>query len=306
MREPVADISDIARRLRDEMTAAGLPPRALDNIEQYRKDMIAANTALVEQAMAGFDGAIESIEIDGQSCRQLTPSAWAEASGPIILYAYGGGYVSGSTFEDQMITLPLAREADARVVMVDYRLSPEHPYPASQDDFAAVYPALLQTYGNSRLVISGESAGGHNAVHLLQRLRAGAEPMPACAVLLSPWVDLTGQGDSHAFNDNRDPTLNNHWVDVAAALHAPEQSLLDPGVSPLYGELDGLPPTMITTGSLDLLLSDCLRLAHRMRAAGVSCDLRVWEGLWHVFEFYPIPEAQTSIAEMAEFIRAHT
>ena len=305
MTERDADISEIARRLRDEMTAAGLPPRAMDNIEQYRKDLVDANTEAVEQAMAGFDGEIESIECSGQACRQLTPSSWSESSGPVILYAYGGGYVSGSAYEDQMITLPLARDANARVVMVDYRLSPEHPYPAAQDDFAAVYPALVETYGESRLVVSGESAGGNNAVHLLQRLRAAGAPMPACAVLLSPWVDLTGQGDSHVFNDNRDPTLNNHWVDVAAAMHAPGQSLQNPGISPLYGKFDGFPPTMITTGSLDLLLSDCLRLAHRLRAAGVSCDLRVWEGLWHVFEFYPIPEAHTSIAEMAEFIKAH-
>ena len=305
MSERISDISDAARQLRDEMTEAGIPVRTMQNIEQFRRDLIEANTATVEQAVARFDGEIESVEINGQSCRQLTPSSWLEASDPVILYAYGGGYVSGSTFEDQMITLPLARAANARVIMVDYRLSPEHPYPAAQDDFAAVYPLLLETYGHSRLVISGESAGGNNAVHLLQRLRASGSLMPACAVLLSPWVDLSGQGDSHVFNDNRDPTLNNDWVDLAAAMHAPGHSLQDPGISPVYGEFDGLPPTMITTGSLDLLLSDCLRLAHGLRAAGVACDLRVWEGLWHVFEFYPIPEAETSIAEMAAFIRAH-
>ena len=300
-----ADISDSARKLLAEMIEAGIPPRALDNIEQYRQDMIDANTESVTRAVAEFDGSIESIEIAGQLCRQATPSNWEKSNGPVVLYAYGGGYISGGTYEDQMITLPMASKAKARVVMVEYRLSPEHPYPAPQDDFAAVYPVLLESYGSSRLVVSGESAGGNNAVHLLQRLRAAGTAMPACAVLLSPWVDLSGDGDSHVFNDNRDPTLNNHWVDIAAEMHAPGHSLKDPGVSPVYGEFDGFPPTMITTGSMDLLLSDCLRLSHRLRAAGVSCDLRVWEGLWHVFEFYPIPEAQTSIGEMAEFIRAH-
>ena len=301
-----ADISDAARRVHDELIAAGIPVRSMEKIVEYRENLIAASTGLIADRVAAFAGVIEEIEIAGIGCRQITPATWNSASSPVVVYAFGGGYVSGSTFEDQVITLPLAETAGARVVMVDYRLSPEHPYPAAQDDFAAVYSALAEPYGASRLVISGESPGGNNAVHLLQRLRHGAAPMPACAVLLSPWVDLATQGDSHVFNDNRDPTLNNAWVELAAAMHAPGRSLLDPGISPLYGAFDGLPPTMITTGSRDLLLSDCLRLAHRLRAAGVPCDLRVWEGMWHVFEFYPIPEAETSIAEIANFITTHT
>ena len=158
------------------------------------------------------------------------------------------------------------------------------------------------------LTIDGRDAAGGPTGTVGVYLADYRDPDPARDYVLTEWtwVDLTGQGDSHVFNDNRDPTLNNHWVDVAAAMHAPGQPLQDPGISPLYGEFDGFPPTMITTGSLDLLLSDCLRLTHRLRAADVSCDLRVWEGLWHVFEFYPIPEAQTSIAEMAAFVKAHT
>ena len=287
------------------MFKAGIPSQALTDIEQYRDNLINANAEMVKQAEDRFTGSVETVTIGGQTCRQITSSRWAADSGPVILYAYGGGYVSGSTFEDQIITLPLAHESRARIVMVEYRLSPEHPYPAPQNDFADVYPALLKQYGSSRLVVSGESAGGNNAVHLLQRLRASNTRMPACAVLLSPWLDLSGQGDSHNFNHQRDPSLNNHWVDTAARMHAPQQSLQDPGISPIYGKFDGFPPTMITSGSRDLLLSDCLRLAQCLRAAAVTCDLRVWEGMWHVFEFYPIPEAQASITEMAEFIRLH-
>ncbi len=125
------------------------------------------------------------------------------------------------------------------------------------------------------------------------------------AVLFSPWCDLANQGDSHNFNDNRDPTLSHPWVDIASSLHADGHALDDPGISPIHGDMRGLPPCIITTGSRDLLLSQCLRLARKLHAAGVECDLRVWEGMWHVFEFYPIPEAVLSIAEAAAFIKAH-
>ena len=190
--------------------------------------------------------------------------------------------------------------------MVDYRLSPEHSYPEPQQDMQRVYPALVEAYGARRLAVCGESAGGNQALALLQQARAAGLPLPSCAALLSPWCDLQNRGDSHAFNDARDPSLNGDWVDIAAAMHAGGHPLDDPGISPLFGDLSGLPPVMITTGSRDLLLSQCLRLAQKLRAAGVDCDLRVWEGLWHVFEFYAIPEADLSLREIAAFVRAQS
>ena len=189
--------------------------------------------------------------------------------------------------------------------MVDYRLSPEHPYPEPQRDMRRVYPELLAQYGASRLVVSGESAGGNQALGLLQHILEQQLEMPSCAVLLSPWCDLSNSGDSHVFNYDRDPTLNNAYVDNASSLHANGHPLDDPGISPLYGDMHGLPPCMITSGSRDLLLSQCLRLAQKLRAAGVDCDLRVSEGMWHVFEFYPVPEARESIREIVKFIEAH-
>jgi acetyl esterase/lipase len=189
--------------------------------------------------------------------------------------------------------------------MIEYRLSPEYPYPLPQQDMRQVYAALLDQYGAARLIVSGESAGGNQALSLMQHARDSGLALPRCAVLLSPWCDLANQGDSHIFNDARDPTLNNAWVDIAASWHAGDCALDDPGLSPIHGDMHGLPPCIITTGSRDLLLSQCLRLAAGLRAAGVECDLRVWDGLWHVFEFYPIAEAQLSIAEVAAFIRAH-
>jgi acetyl esterase/lipase len=300
-----ADISPQAKAIVAEMRAAGLTVPSLETLHQYRADTRAGYAPTVERALAGFDGEISEIEIAGVRCKQVTPPGWSQQDGPCIQYAYGGGYVGGSTYEDLAVAIPLALHSKARIVMVDYRLSPEHPYPEPQQDMQRVYPVLLDVYGAARMVISGESAGGNQALALLHHIRDNGMMTPACAALLSPWCDLTNQGDSHRFNDGRDPSLSNEWVDLAASWHANGQALDDPGISPLNGDMAGLPPTIITTGSRDLLLSQCLRLAQRLRAAGVDCDLRVWEGLWHVFEFYPIPEAGLSIGEIAEFIETH-
>jgi len=300
-----ADMSLEAATLYQQLCAAGIavPDRA--GLEAYRTAVRDGFAPQIEVAIEAFDGDIEMIEIAGIRCRQLTPPGWNSQQGHCILYAYGGGYVSGSTSEDQLITAPLAQQSGRRIIMVEYRLSPEYPYPLPQQDMRQVYSALLDQYGSARLVVSGESAGGNQVLSLMQDARDRGLALPRCAVLFSPWCDLANQGDSHIFNDTRDPTLNNDWVDVAANWHAGDCALDDPGLSPIHGDMRGLPPCIITTGSRDLLLSQCLRLAARLRAAGVECDLRVWDGLWHVFEFYPITEARLSIAEIAEFIRVH-
>ncbi len=280
------------------------PPEA-DGIESFRAAMRAGYEPYIRDALQNFDGEVEDTEIAGVGCNLVTPADWNADSGACVQYAYGGGYVSGSPYEDLIVTAPLARLSGARIVMVDYRLSPEHPYPQPQQDMQAVYPALLERYGAERLALAGESAGGNQVLALLHQIRDKGLAMPSCAVLLSPWCDLQNQGDSHDFNDDRDPTLNHSWVEVATAMHAAGHPLDDPGISPLHGDMSGLPPILITTGSRDLLLSQSLRLAQRLRAAGVDCDLRVWEGMWHVFEFYPIPEAERSIAEIAAFTRSY-
>jgi monoterpene epsilon-lactone hydrolase len=298
-------MSSAAETLYQQLCAAGIALPYRENLDAYRETVRDGFAAYIKVAVEAFDGQIEVIKINGIRCRQLTPRGWNEQRDQCILYAYGGGYVSGSTHEDQLITAPLAQQSDTRIIMVEYRLSPEHPFPLPQQDMRQVYSALLDQYGASRLIVSGESAGGNLALSLMQYARDSGLGLPRCAVLFSPWCDLANQGDSHIFNDTRDPTLNNAWVDIAASWHAGGCALDDPGLSPIHGDMRGLPPCIITTGSRDLLLSQCLRLAARLRAAAVECDLRVWDGLWHVFEFYPIAEAQLSIAEVVAFIRAH-
>jgi acetyl esterase/lipase len=305
MTERKADMSPAAQALVDEMRSAGLTVPDHENLPQYRQDTREGFEPNVKRIMGTFSGEIRDIEVAGIPCKQVTPEDWAPDSSHCIQYAYGGGYIVGSSYEDLVIAIPLAQQCSARIVMVDYCLSPEHPYPEPQQDMQQVYPALLKEYGADRLVVGGESAGGNQALGLLLHIRDTGLAMPRCAALFSPWCDLANQGDSHAFNDNRDPTLSHPWVDIAASLHANGHALDDPGISPIHGDMQGLPPCIITTGSCDLLLSQCLRLARKLRAAGVECDLRVWEGMWHVFEFYPIPEAAQSILEVADFIQAH-
>jgi acetyl esterase/lipase len=296
-----AEAAELYQQLRDR----GLDIPGRGDLPAYRAAVRAGFDAQVQAAVAAFDGDIDMIEIAGIRCRRVTPRGWSQDSGRCLLYAYGGGYISGSTYEDQVLTTVLARHSGAAVVMVEYRLSPEYPYPLPQQDMRQVYTAVLQEFGADRLVVGGESAGAHQALGLMQYARASGLALPRCAALFSPWCDLANQGDSHIFNDARDPTLNNAWVDIAARLHAGATPLDAPGISPIHGDMTGLPPCIITSGSRDLLLSQCLRLARRLRAAGVECDLRVWDGMWHVFEFYPIPEARLSIIEVADFIRAH-
>jgi epsilon-lactone hydrolase len=301
---PTADISSEARAMIRLLQQSGVEMPGSDEIQGYRDSVRAAYEPYVRQALDRFDGEIEDGEIAGVGCKLVTPKGWSKISGACVQYAYGGGYVSGSCHEDLIVAAPLAQMSGARVVMVDYRLSPEHPYPLPQQDMQAVYPALLEQYGASRLALAGESAGGNQALALLQYARDEGLQMPSRAALLSPWCDLGNRGDSHEFNDGRDPTLGQSWVESAARMHAAGHAFDDPGISPLFGDMAGLPPILITSGSRDLLMSQALRLAQRLRDAGVDCDLRVWEGLWHVFEFYPIPEAERSIAEIAAFIRA--
>jgi len=300
-----AAMSAEAAALYQQLRSNGLEIPRRENIGAFRDAVRAGFEDYIQTALDAFAGTIKIIDVAGISCRQLTPPGWSAKQGLCILYAYGGGYVSGSTYEDQVLTTRLASHSGARVVMVEYRLSPEHPYPQPQHDMHQVYPALLDKYGGDRLIVSGESAGGNQALGLLQFARDHDLVLPRCVALFSPWCDLANQGDSHIFNDGRDPTLDNAWVDIAAAWHADGTALDDPGLSPIHGEMRGLPPCIITTGSRDLLMSQALRLAQKLRAAGVECDLRVWDGLWHVFEFYPIPEAELSIAEVADFIRRH-
>jgi acetyl esterase/lipase len=236
------------------------------------------------------------------------PVQWVipqEARGTgVILYFFGGGYITGSPSEDLAITARLAGFTGCKVCVPAYRLAPEHPFPAQRDDALAVYRALLAERGRP-VAVAGESAGGNLALALTNAAAAAGLPMPAAVALLSPWSDLTHASDTARTLDGIDPTLSLVTSgDSMANAFAGGTPRSSPEISPLFAKVPkGFPPTLITSGTRDALLSDCARLSTKLRAAGVAAELRVWEGMWHVFEFYPeLPEAEASLREIASFL----
>ena len=223
-----------------------------------------------------------------------------------LLYLHGGAWCLGSPRTHRRLVADLASGAGVRAVSVDYRLAPEHPYPAGLDDCVAAYRWLLERRVDpSRIVVAGDSAGGNLAAALLLRLRDDGIPLPAGAVLLSPATDLAGTGASFATRKAVDPFFSG--IDAAPFFdaYAGGRDVRDPYLSPLYGDLQGLPPLLIHVGDHEVLLDDSVRFAERARDAGVEARLVVWPGMFHVFQtFAPfLPEARRANREISGFIR---
>jgi acetyl esterase/lipase len=225
-----------------------------------------------------------------------------------ILYLHGGGYVLGSPLSHIGMAARLARRAAATVTVIDYRLAPEHPYPAAIDDCAAAYEGLLAETPAESICIAGDSAGGGATVATLARLRATGSPRPGCAYLISPWVDLTSSGESMTTRAEVDPMIDAAFVGEVAAQYAADTPFDHPGVSPLFEDLTGMPPMLIQVGDDEVLLSDSTRLAERARGAGVEVELEIADGMWHVYQAFAryLPEADKALDRAAIFISAHT
>jgi epsilon-lactone hydrolase len=227
----------------------------------------------------------------------------------VVLHLHGGAYCMGSPVTHRGLGAALSRTSRAAVLLPDYRLAPEHPFPAALDDVDATYRWLTRERGvdPARIAVVGDSAGGGLAAALLVRLRGDGEPMPACYVGLSPWLDLAGTGESMHELDEIDPWLSAAMVSPAARSYAGEHALDDPLVSPLYAELDGFPPVLVHVGSDEILRDDAVRFVAAARRDGVDASLGVFEGLWHVFQAFPgIPETGASLREVGAFIRRQT
>ena len=270
------------------------------NLPRIRAETRAVYAPVADRAVKTAGVGVHEEKIADVPCLIVTPPT-VQRTWP-VLYGFGGGFITGSPSEDLIIAAPMAARTGARIIVPDYRLAPEHPWPAAVDDGFAVY----RTLADAPFAVMGESAGGNLALALMARARAQGMALPGAAALLSPWCDLTHHGDSMTANDGRDPTLTLDWGRTAAGFYASGADLSDAGISPIHGDLSGLPPTIITTGTRDLLLSHAVRLSRVMIQAGVHVDLRVWDGLWHVFEFDDrLPEAAQSVSEIAAFVSTH-
>ncbi len=302
-----ASLSPQAKAFVRENLAKPDPPRTAEGIVALREETRAAYRVGCEAMRDRYVASAEDGEIGGVRVQELRPKARSPEGEAALLYLFGGGFVLGSPFEDLRISAPLAHHLGRPVFAPHYRLAPEHPFPAALDDVWAVYRALVDRFGADKLALAGESAGGNLALALLQRAQTEAAPLPAAAALLSPAADLAGGGDSLEVNAERDPTLTPAAVRACTELYTGGHPADDPLVSPLRGAYGaGFPPTLITTGTRDLFLSQAVRLHRVLRQAGAESRLNVWDGLWHVFEFYPeIPEAGQSLEEIAAFLKRY-
>ncbi|WP_028229325.1 alpha/beta hydrolase [Paraburkholderia ferrariae] len=226
-----------------------------------------------------------------------------------ILYLHGGGYYFCSPQTHRAITFGLAHRAGADVFSLDYRLAPEHPFPAALDDALAAYRQLVASgHRPASIVIAGDSAGGGLALAALVALRDAGDALPAGAVLYSPWTDLASTGASIRTNDGRDPMFCGEVFARVAPLYLGTQSATHPYASPVYADLRGLPPLFILAGSTETLLDDTLRVAGQARAAGVSVECEIGPGLPHVWPIFApfMPEARRALDQTARFVRRVT
>ncbi len=240
------------------------------------------------------------------------PGEWITppgVSGDITAYwLHGGGYFQGSVSTHASMVSLIAQAAGARAFAIDYRLAPENPFPAGLDDAVAGYRWLLeQGVDPARLVIGGDSAGGGLTLAVLQRLREAGDPLPAAAVLLSPWTDLEGTGESIKTRRDADPMLDPDDGAMRARDYHPDGDLRDPLVSPLYADFTGLPPMLIQVGDAEVLLDDSTRVYERAEAAGVDVTLEVNDEMIHVFQIFApmLLEAVAAIERIGEFAKAH-
>ncbi|BEH15432.1 alpha/beta hydrolase [Marinobacter shengliensis] len=231
-------------------------------------------------------------------------TATATPSGT-ILYLHGGGYIIGSASTHRGITGHLAKLSGCEVITPDYRLAPEHPFPAALDDAESVYLALIsQGLSANSLALAGDSAGGGLSIALAMKLRDHKHPLPSSITCFSPWVDLS-QGA--LYQPEREPVLQESWTANAARMYAGDTPLTTPLVSPVYGQLDNLPPLLIQVGSEEILLNDATRLADVAKRDGVATRLEIYNNLWHVFQVHcgQLDRATEAVQVAADHVRTH-
>jgi monoterpene epsilon-lactone hydrolase len=236
------------------------------------------------------------------------PVEWIEpaepASDAVVLYLHGGGWIFGWYPSHRSLVARICEAASCRALAVDYRLAPEHPFPAALEDCVTAYRWLAGSgVSPRRIVIAGDSAGGNLVLTTLMTLRDAGEAMPAAGVCLSPMTDLAGTGDT--FRRGRDALLTVESAMSMARAYVGDQDPRAPLISPNYGDFTGLPRLLVQVGADEILLSDSLRLVENAEAAGVDVDLAVWPGMWHVWHTLApyLPEARHAVDAIGSFVR---
>ncbi len=245
---------------------------------------------------------IKEIEIQGMYAEWLSVNR-AHMKKYVILYCHGGGYMTGSSLYARTLTTKLASSTSMDLLCFDYRLAPEHPFPAALEDAIKAWDYLmLLGYGASDIVLAGDSAGGNLVLALMHKLKAADRLLPRGAILMSPWTDLCATGKSYETRAEVDPVLDIHYIKKATESYISDQKARNPFISPLYGDFTGFPRCLIQVGDNEILLNDSTMLYKRMLKANVPVTLKIYKGMWHVFQMSPFKTAYDAMDQNAEFI----
>jgi len=246
---------------------------------------------------------VQALEIEGIYAEWISNEHTVKDK--VILYLHGGAYGYCSADTHRSLAARIMAEAGMKVLLPEYRLAPEHPFPAAIHDALKIYQWLLnQGYHSSNILFAGDSAGGGLSVATTLLLIERNEPLPSGVVCLSPWVDLTSSGVSYLENKDKDPYLNVEGARAAALAYAGDTPLDDKLISPIFGDFKGFPPLFIQVGSVEILRSDAETLAQVARQAGVQVELKVWNGMWHVWQASSkLKESKQAVKEIGRFIQ---
>jgi epsilon-lactone hydrolase len=235
------------------------------------------------------------------------PCVWVEAESSdhqdMVLYIHGGGLIVGSSVTHREFASRLAQRIRRRVLLVDYRLAPEHPFPAALDDVGAVYADLAARMPTEQIVFGGESTGAGLGLAALLKLRDDGLPLPAAAFFISGHFDMTLSGSSMESRRQIDPFTAQESLERPIRWYANGADCKQPLLSPVFGELGALPPILLQVGDDEILLSDSVRVAERIRSSGGRVELRVWDAMWHTWPMHVgLPEADAALEEVKEFL----
>ncbi len=239
------------------------------------------------------------------------PAAWTRLpKGPacrrVILYCHGGGYTSGNLGYARVLSSKLCRATGFDVLSFEYRLAPEHPYPAALEDALLAWDYLMENhFAPENVILAGDSAGGNLALVLSLYLKEKGRPLPGALLLFSPWTDLTLSGESLESRADIDPVLTPEYVRAVRDAYTNGASPDSPLLTPLLGDFAGFPPVLIQIGTNEILHSDSLRLEEKLKEAGVPCLLEEWDDMWHVFQMYPTKKASDAIRNTAYFLLSY-
>ncbi len=249
---------------------------------------------------------VRQATIEGINCEWLVPEGCEGA--PVLYYLHGGAYLMGSTQTHRRMVSHIARASGTRALVPNYRLAPEHRFPAAIEDSTAVYRSLLEAGTDpAAIVIAGDSAGGNLTMATLLVLRDAGDPLPTAVCLMSPWLDLAAEGESMDSRAKHDPWFRPEDIPEIVEKYCSKYDTKNPLVSPVYADPSNLPPTLIQVGDHEILLSDSTRMADKISEVGGSVTLQIWPDMWHVFQLFVglMPESKRAINDISTFLKQH-